>query len=406
MEGYEPPPRPSPAERGREEGSTMNFELTEEQQLVAESVESFCRKDSPIERFRKMREDAVGYSPVVWKQMGELGWLSLAFPEELGGFGGRFVDLMIVLERFGRTLVPEPYIPSIVMGAYAIHKAGSKDQIERFLAPTLAGDKTLAVAYAEAGGRFDPFAVHTTALRDGEGWTLEGEKVWVENGHAADHLIVAARTSGDPDAEHGISFFILDPKTAGVSIKSLRTMDGRRAAHVSLDGVRVPADRLLGKEGGSGPLLEDLLDRGAAAACAEAAGVMQASLQMTLDYLKTREQFGAKIGGFQALQHRAVDMFVETELAKSVAILAAIRVDDPDRVERQSAVSAAKVQSAESGRFVTRQAIQLFGGIGVTDEQNIGLYFKRMHVLATLYGDEDHHVRRFASLPSFTADVE
>lgn len=223
------------------------------------------------------------------------------------------------------------------------------------------------------------------------------------NGHAADALLVSARTSGGEADREGVSLFVVDPKQAGVAVRPIKTMDGHHAAMIGLPGVELDCSSLLGPEGEAAGLLDDLMELGAAAACAEGAGLLSTVLAMTVDYLKTREQFGVKIGSFQALQHRAVDMLIETELAKSTAILASIKVDSPDEVERKSAVSAAKVQLAVSGRFVTQQAIQLHGGIGVTDEHDVGLYFKRMHVLSTLFGDEEHHVARFAALPSFTA---
>ncbi len=221
------------------------------------------------------------------------------------------------------------------------------------------------------------------------------------NGHGAEAIVVTARTSGDVAGPEGVSAFVVDRGARGVTIRPVKTMDGHRAAIVTMAGVEVGADRRLGPEGGAAAALERTMDLGAAAACAEGVGIMQTVLAMTRDYLCTREQFGVKIGTFQALQHRCVDMFIETELARSASIMASIRVDDPDEVTRKSAVSAAKVQLAVSGRFVTQQAIQLHGGIGITDEHDVGLYFKRMHALSTLFGDEEYHLARFASLPSF-----
>ncbi len=225
--------------------------------------------------------------------------------------------------------------------------------------------------------------------------------MWVLAGNAADQLVVSARTSGADGDAAGVSLFVVDPNTDSVSIQPLRTMDGRRAAHVRLD-CAIPADRLLGDEGAGLSALERALDVGAAAACAEGHGVMKTALWMTVDYLRTREQFGVKIGTFQALQHRAVDMFIETELARSMSIMASIKIDEPDADERRRAVSAAKVHLAQSGRLVTQQSIQLHGGVGVTDEHDIGLYFKRMQILSSLWGDEEHHLARFAALPSFS----
>jgi alkylation response protein AidB-like acyl-CoA dehydrogenase len=256
----------------------------------------------------------------------------------------------------------------------------------------LAGETSLALAWTERDARYDVTAVQTKAEKGPEGYRLRGEKRWVLNGHAADQLIVSASTGS------GVSLFVVDAADAGVRKQVVKTMDGRRAAMIAFD-CKVASDRLLTDDGAA--QLERAMDLGAAAACAEGYGVMKTALETTVDYLRTREQFGVKIGSFQALQHRAVDMFVETELARSLAIQAAIRADEADAAERRRAVSAAKAHMTVSGKYVTQQAIQLHGGIGITDEADIGLYFKRMHVLATLWGDEEHHVRRFAAMPSF-----
>jgi alkylation response protein AidB-like acyl-CoA dehydrogenase len=381
----------------------MNFDLSPDQKLLVDTAAAFARKESPVTRLRAMREDPVGYSKAVWKQMGELGWLGIPFSESLGGFGGTFSDAALVLEKLGTTLVPEPYIASVLLAGSTIVAAGSAAQQKRWLEPLIAGDSTLALAYAERDSRFDPLRVSTRAEKSGTGYRLRGEKIFVLNGHAADALVVSARTSGGPADGRGVSAFVVDRAMRGLKVRPIKTMDGHHAAVIEFEDVEVEADRLLGTPGGAGPALERAMDMGAAAACAEGVGIMQTVLAMTRDYLCTREQFGVKIGTFQALQHRCVDMFIESELARSASIMASIKVDDPDETERKTAVSAAKVQLAVSGRFVTQQAIQLHGGIGVTDEHDIGLFFKRMHVLNTLFGDEEHHLARFASLPTFTA---
>jgi alkylation response protein AidB-like acyl-CoA dehydrogenase len=275
----------------------------------------------------------------------------------------------------------------------------------RWLEPLMAGDTTLALAYAERESRFDPLRIGTRAPKSGGVYRLRGEKVFVLNGHAADAIVVSARTSAGAADRDGISAFVVDARARGLTTRPIKTMDGHRAAILTFDDVEVETDRLLGVEGGAASALEKALDLGAAAACAEGVGIMQTVLAMTRDYLCTREQFGVKIGTFQALQHRCVDMFIETELARSTSMMASIKADDPDEIERKSAISAAKVQLAVSGRYVTQQAIQLHGGIGVTDEHDVGLYFKRMHALCTLFGDEEHHLTRFASLPTFTAGL-
>lgn len=383
----------------------MNFDLSQDQKLLVDTAAAFVRKESPVTRLRALRQDPLGYSKQVWKQMGELGWLGILVPESLGGFGGTFVDAALVIEKLGTTLVPEPYVASVVLAGGMILGAGSEAQKKRWIEPLVAGDATYALAYAERESRFDPLRVATRAEKSGAGYRLSGEKVFVLNGHAADAIVVSARTSGSAGEREGVSAFVVDAKARGVTVRPIKTMDGHHAAMVTFDGAVVDADRLLGGDGAAGPALERAIDLGAAAACAEGVGIMQTVLAMTRDYLCTREQFGVRIGTFQALQHRCVDMFIETELARSASMMASIKVDDPDETERKSAISAAKAQLAVSGRFVTQQSIQLHGGIGVTDEHDVGLYFKRMHVLNTLFGDEEHHLARFASLPTFTAGI-
>jgi alkylation response protein AidB-like acyl-CoA dehydrogenase len=383
----------------------MNFELTEDQKLLVQSVQKFAKSDSPVGRLRRLRDSDLGWEKEVWQKMAELGWLGVMFPESAGGLGMSFVEAGLILEQLGTTLVPEPYIPLVVSGVLLV-QAGSDEQQQRFLAPALAGEASLAFAFAEEQGRHSAHDVKTRAERAGSGFKLSGKKRFVLNGHAADHLVVTARTSGgDRDAE-GVSLFVVDPSQPGVRVQTLKLMDGKKGAIVELDGAEVGPDRLLGEAGQALGAIEHALDYGAAAAVCEGSGIMQTVLWMTRDYLTQRKQFGVPIGSFQALQHRTVDMFVETELAKSVAILAMLKVEEQDPVERQRAISAAKVQLAESGGFVGRQAIQLHGGIGITDEHDVGLFFKRLHVLSTMFGDELHHTERYARLPTFLRHVK
>jgi alkylation response protein AidB-like acyl-CoA dehydrogenase len=386
----------------------MNFDLTEEQRLLVSTVASFARKQSPLTRLRALRADPRGWSPELWKQMGDLGLLGISLPEAVGGAGGTFADAALILEQLAATLVPEPLLASLVAAA-PILRLGTEAQQERWLAPFAAGDASLALAWAEAQGRYDVTDVETRAepvRDDGGAFSLTGEKRFVLNGHAADFIVVSARTSGAARDAEGVSLFVLDRDTPGLRVRAVKTMDGHHAGMLSLEGAAVPAGRLLGRLGGARDALVEAMDLGAAGACAEGAGIARVVLHMTADYLRTREQFGVKIGSFQALQHRAVDMFVEAELCASMAILAALRASDPDAAERQSAVSAAKVQLSVGGRYVTQQATQLHGGIGVTDEHDVGLYFKRMAVLNALFGDEEHHVARYGRLPGFTAGIE
>lgn len=382
----------------------MNFELSDDQKMLVDTAASFVKKDSPVDRMRALRDDDRGYDPKIWKQMGELGWLGIPFPEKLGGFGGQFLDVALVLEQFGTTLVPEPYLSSVVLGGMSILHAGDDTQKKRWLTPMIEGDRTLALAYAERGSRYNLTAIATQAEQTGDEYTLNGEKVFVLDGHAADHIVVSALVQESADRELGL--FVIDARTDGVARVPIKTMDGRHAAHITLSNVRVPGDaRLLAPDSSALGVLELVMDLGAAAACAEGLGIARRVHDMTVEYLGTREQFGAKIGTFQALQHRSVDMFIEVELCRSMMFLAAIEVGNPDVEARAAAVSAAKAQLATGGRFVARQGIQLHGGIGCTDEHDVGLYFKRMQVLGALFGDEEFHVTRFAHLPGFSKDA-
>ncbi|HSJ95440.1 MAG TPA: acyl-CoA dehydrogenase family protein [Myxococcota bacterium] len=383
----------------------MNFDLSEEQQILVDSVAKFVANDSPVERFRKLRDTERGWDPSTWARMGEYGWLGVVFPEEQGGFGGRFVDLALILEQLGRGLVPEPIVPSVVLAGGLLSKLGSNAQRERFLTPMIEGRSSLALAYAERQSRFSLHDCQTRAEKRGAGWVLSGEKTWVLNGHAADQIVVVARTAGDALDRDGLSLFVVDGDAAGLERTRVPGMDGQRTALLRLRGVEVGADRLLGEEGGALPGLEWALDRAAAGACAEGQGEIQELFERTVAYLKQRAQFGVPIGSFQALQHRAADMYAETELCRSTMILAAIAADYEDAEERQAEISAAKLQLTRGGWFVQENAIQLFGGIGVTDEQDEGLFFKRLRVLQTLYGDADWHVSRYQGLRGFASEA-
>ncbi len=381
----------------------MNFDLSEEQEMIVDAVAKFVSNDSPVERFRKLRETEIGWEPSVWKSMAEYGWLGVAIPEAQGGYGGTFVDMALILEQLGKGLVPEPYIASVVLAGSLLSSHGSEAQIAKFLTPMIEGDTSLALAYTERQSRYNLADCLTRAEARGDTFVLSGEKVWVLNGHAADHVIVAARTAGEQLDPHGITLFIVDANAKGLERTRVPGMDGQRTGVLRLNGVEVGADRVLGEVGAGLPLLEWAVDRGAAAACAEGQGELQELFDRTIAYLKERKQFGVPIGTFQALQHRATDMYAEVELGRSSMILAAIQADSENPEERKANVSAAKLQLTQGGWFVQENAIQLFGGIGVTDEQDEGLFFKRVRALQALFGDADHHVDRFQSLPGFDA---
>ena len=379
----------------------MNFELTPPQQMIVDTVIRFVKDESPVSRFRQTRQTERGWDASVWKEMGDYGWLGVAFSEKVGGIDGDFVDMAVILEQFGRGLVPEPYIPSVVLAGGLLERLGTEAQIEELLQPMIAGDISLALAYTERQSRYNLADCLTSAERTADGWKLRGDKVWVLNGHAADSLVVVARTSGDQLDEEGLSLFVVDASSVGVERTTVNGMDGQRTAMIHFDSAEIAESALLGPEGGAFEHLEWAIDRGAAAACAEGQGLLQELFERTLEYLKKREQFGAKIGTFQALQHRAADMFAETELCKGTMLLAALKADSLDPDERRAEISAAKLQLSDGGWFVQENAIQLYGGIGVTDEQDIGLFFKRLRVLQGLFGDADHHVDRFQRLPAF-----
>jgi alkylation response protein AidB-like acyl-CoA dehydrogenase len=311
--------------------------------------------------------------------------------------------MALILEQLGRGLVPEPYLASVVLAGGLLSRLGSAAQREAFLAPMIEGRTSLALAYAERQSRYQTADCLTTAERDGRGWVLRGEKVWVLNGAFADQLIVVARTAGQQQEPRGLSFFVVDGGAPGLTRTPVPGMDGHLSGLLHFDGVHVGADRLLGEEGSAHAWLEWAIDRGAAAACAEGQGALQELFERTVAYLKQRQQFGVPIGTFQALQHRAADMYAEVELCRSTMLLAAIQADHEDAEERKADVSAAKLQLAHGGWFIQENAIQLHGGIGVTDEQDEGLFFKRVRVLQALFGDADYHVDRFQRLPRFEA---
>ena len=328
----------------------MNFDLTEEQLMIVEQAAKFVANESPVERFRKLRESERGWEPEMWAKMAEQGWLSIEVPEEQGGFGGSFLDLALVLEQLGRGLVPEPVIASAVLGGGILSELGTEAQREAFLVPMMEGRTSLAFAYAEVQSRYDLNDCKTQAERSEDGWSLRGEKVWVLNGHAADQILVVARTAGDQFDEAGLSLFVVDGEAPGLSRVRVPGMDGQRTALLRFEGVEVGADRLLGRAGEAFATIERAVDRGAAAACAEGFGVVQELFERTVAYLKEREQFGVPIGSFQALQHKAVDMYAELELCRSANILASLQIDEDDEEFRKADISACLLYTSPSPR--------------------------------------------------------
>lgn len=376
----------------------MDFSFNEEQTLLEESVARFIQNDYAFDDRQKLVKSEGGFSAENWKTFAELGWLGVPFSETDGGFGGGAVESMLMLENFGRGLVVEPYLATVVLAGGAIKHGGSVDQKTRYLPGIIDGSTQAALAYAEPQGRFNLADLTTTAQKDGENYVINGYKAVVLNGPAADVLVVSARTSGEQRDAGGVSLFIVPGDATGIGKRDYPTVDGLRASEITFDGVTVGAEALLGAEGEGLAILEQAIDDGILAVGSEAVGCMEVLYKDTVEYCKTREQFGQPIGKFQVLQHRMVDMFMEHEQSKSLMYMAAMRMDEGYGPEAQKAVSAFKVQVGKSGRFVGQNAVQLHGGMGMTDELNIGHYFKRLTIIDTLFGNVDFHLKRFGSL--------
>lgn len=378
----------------------MDFDYTDEQQLLKDSVGKFLEKSYSFVARKQIIASREGFGPTAWEGLASLGLLGLPIPEDFDGFGGGGIETMIVMEAFGRHLVVEPYLGTVVMAAGCIATAGTDEQKKYLLPLIMEGSMRLACAFTESGGRYDLNHVATTARMEDGQWIIDGAKSVVMHGAVAGLLIVSARTAGAPGDAHGISLFFVNPAEDGVSGREYPTYDGNRAADIVFRNVHVSADSLIGAADLGLPLIELVTDRAIAGLCAEAVGCMGALNDATLDYLKTRQQFGVPIGRFQALQHRMVDMLINFEQANSMALLAAVKVDAPDATERRKAVSAAKELIGRAGRYVGQQAIQLHGGMGMTDELSVSHYVKRLTAIDTQFGDADHHLDRFAAAES------
>jgi pimeloyl-CoA dehydrogenase small subunit len=375
----------------------MDFELSEEQRLLQESVSRMLTGAYDAEKRKRYASEAAGFSRARWQKYAELGLLGLPFPEKHGGIGGTTVETAIVMENFGRVLALEPYLATVILGGGFV-RLGSEAMQTAILPKIASGETLLAFAHAERQARYDLSDVATAAREEGSHFILDGEKTLVLNGDRADQLVVSARFSGSRRDPSGIGLFLVDAAAKGVTRRGYPTIDGRRAADVSLSGARVPADAVIGGPGNAFALIERVTDHAIAAVCAEAVGVMDALHESTVGYLKSRKQFGVPIGNFQVLQHRAADMLIALEQARSMALFAAMMADDADPAARRRALSAAKVQIGRSGRFIGQQAIQLHGGIGMTMEYSAGHYFKRLTAIDTMFGDADHHLALLARM--------
>ena len=375
----------------------MKFDYSEEQQLVADSVRCFVAQDYGFEARRRIVASPEGWSRDVWAKLAEIGLLGLPFPAELGGFGGRAVDMMSVMEAMGDALVVEPYLSTVALAGRLIARAGDEAQRAATIPAIVEGRQVLAFAHTEEGARYDLAHVATRAKRSASGYVIDGVKRVVLHAPCADRLVVSARTSGGDADGDGISLFLVDAKAPGVSLAPYRTLDELRAADVTLAKVAVTADALLGPEGAALAVIEEAADYATALLCAEAVGALKFACDTTLEYLKTRRQFGVPIGAFQALQHRMVDMVVSYEQARSMASLACARVDtESDARERKRVVSAAKIKIADACRHVSQESVQLHGGMGMSEELKVSHTFRRLTMIARQLGDADHHLERFA----------
>jgi len=374
----------------------MDFTLSEEQALFRDSIDRFIAREYRFEQRRRHQAEPEGWSRRVWAQLAEQGFLALPFAEAHGGLGLGPVEMMLVCEALGRGLVVEPYLTTIVVSGSLLRSAASESQLRTLVPRIVAGELVVALASTEKQSRYNLADVATRAERVDGGYLLSGTKTVVTHGDSADQFIVSGRTSGARDDRDGISLFLLDASAVGLRRRCYRTQDGLRAADLVMEGVRLPADARLGPEGRGLAALERAREHAIAALAAETAGATRAVLDLTVDYLKQRCQFGGPIGRFQALQHRAAEMLIEVEQAQSAAIYAALMVDEPAVAMRSPALSGVKVQIGRSGRFVGQLAVQLHGGIGVSEEAAVGHYFRRLTMIESLFGDGDEHLDRVA----------
>jgi acyl-CoA dehydrogenase len=380
----------------------MELVLTEDQELIAKTAADFVKQKSPIARVRELRDsgDAVGFSRALWKEMAELGWVGIAFPEEHGGAGLGFAELAVVLEELGRTLAPEPFLSTVLLAGQALLLSGDAAKSATWLPRVCKGEAVLALAQQEARSRYDLGAVETQAERVGAGFRLRGEKIQVLDGHVADALVVVARTAGGPRETQGLTLFLVPQGAAGLSVTRQARVDGRNAALVRLEGVSVGSDAVVGAVDAGHELLARVIDRATVGLSAEMLGGMQQAFALTVEHLKSRMQFGVPIGSFQALKHRAANVFIELELAKS-ALMAAARAVDGAEPDLARLVSLCKARCSDAYVLATNEGVQMFGGVGMTDEYDIGFYMKRARAAELTFGDAAFHRARWATLSGY-----
>jgi pimeloyl-CoA dehydrogenase small subunit len=372
----------------------MDFEYTEEQRLLRESLDRLFADSYGFAKRKTYMAEPEGFSRAMWAQYAELGLLGLPFAEEYGGFGGGGVEIMVVMEALGRVIALEPYLATVVLAGTALKLAGSPAQQEALVPQIIDGSLRLAVAHGERQARYDLNDVVTTATKTGSGWRLDGAKSVVVHGDSADKLIVSARVSGERHDTDGIGLFLVDPKAGGIARRAYPMRDGTHAADIALSGVEAEA---LGEPGAGLAVIERVAESGIAATSAEAVGTMETMLNMTVEYMKTRVQFGKPIGENQALQHRATEMMIAMEQGRSLALLASVMIDDENAAQRAHDISTAKVGVGQAARFVSQNAVQLHGGIGMTDEYAVGHYFRRCMVIEHSFGDTGYHLSKLAA---------
>jgi pimeloyl-CoA dehydrogenase small subunit len=373
----------------------MDFSFTEEQTLLRNSVQKFVQNAYTFDARRAIIKSEAGWKRENWSQFAELGLLAAPFAEDHGGLGGGPVETMIIMEEFGRGLVVEPFLGTVVLAGGFLRHGSSKAQQAQYIPEIIEGKRVCAFAFAEPQGRYNLADLAVTAKKSGAGYVLNGHKAVVIGAPWADTLVVTARTSGGQRDAKGVSVFIVDKKAKGVSCRDYPTVDGLRASEVTFENVAVGADAVIGEVDNGLPLVERVVDEGIAALSAEAIGAMKVLNDTTTEYCKTRKQFGVPIGKFQVLQHRMVDMFMNYEQSVSITYMVTLKLDAPD-AERCKAASAAKVQIGKAGRFIGQQAVQLHGGMGMTDELSVGHYFKRLTMIDTMFGNADHHLKRYS----------
>jgi pimeloyl-CoA dehydrogenase small subunit len=375
----------------------MDFEPSDDQRLLVESVTRMLSDTYGFAQRKGYMALPQGYSPAVWSQFAELGLLGLPFAEEYGGFGGSAQEVMLVMQAFGRVLVLEPYFPTVVLAGTALNVAGSANQKQAILPAIADGSLKLAFAHSERQARYDLTDVVTTAQRNGSGWLLDGSKTVVSHGEAADKIIVSARTSGDRYDEDGITLFLVDATASGVARRCYLSRDDTRAADVALSNVSVTEAEMLGEVGRGLPIIQTVIEAGIAATAGETVGAMEAMNEMTLEYARTRVQFGNPIGSYQVVQHRLADMFMAQEQGRSMAMLATMSIDNPNDAARTHDIALAKVGIGQAGRYVSQSAVQMHGGIGMTEEYAVGHYFRRCMVIERLFGDPAYYLANLAA---------